>query len=75
MKRNLYQCLNAKVLGDKIYCAKGHALFPHSDLPLVENIKRLIRGAPLELSSCQDCPDYLEMGPSIPKGERGWIKA
>jgi len=64
MKRSLYQCFNAKVLGDEIYCDKGH---------LSENILRLARGTPLELSICQTCSDYDEMGPPIPKDERGWL--
>lgn len=69
-KRSLYQCLNAKVLGDKIYCSKGHKLGGVKGGRL--DVLRLIRGEPLELSICQDCPDYDEMGPPVPKEERGW---
>lgn len=71
-KRSLYQCLNAKVLGDQVYCSKIHRLA--SVIGGKINIERLIRGEPLEFMICQDCPDYIEMGPPIPKGERGWMK-
>jgi len=70
-KRSLYQCLNAKVLNDRIYCNKGYKLRKTEDGGL--NIKRLARGAPLKFLICQDCPDYDEMGPPIPEGERGWV--
>lgn len=69
-KRSLYQCLNAKVKGDRIYCAKGHPIGRANDgtVPLVS----LVRGASLQRTICQDCSDYDEMGPPIPKEERGW---
>ena len=72
IKRSLYQCSNARVKGDTIYCkackvlagiAKGNV-----------NIKRLIRGCTLELTICQGCTDYDEMGPPVPPEERGWVK-
>lgn len=70
-KRSLYQCLNAKVLGDNIYCAKGKAISKAKNPKL--HIRQLMRGFPLEMSICQDCLDYDEMGPPIPKEERGWV--
>jgi len=69
-KRSLYQCFNAKVNGHMIYCSKGYKLRRSDDGHI--GIKRLIRGAPLELSVCQSCADYDEMGPPVPKEERGW---
>lgn len=69
-KRSLYQCLEAKVKEDRILCAKGHPLSRMSvgTIPVV----RLVRGAPLELTVCQDCRDYKDMGPPVPPEERGW---
>jgi len=67
-KRSLYQCFHARVRGDEICCAKGHELVPGMRM----SIQRLIRGTPLELTCCQKCEDYDEMGPPIPKNERGW---
>ena len=67
-KRSLYQCLNAKVKGKRLYCSKGHEFSLHA------SILALARGAPLELSCCQNCEDYDEMGPPVPAGERGWAK-
>lgn len=69
-KRSLYQCSHAKVLGDTIRCDMGHPLGRKA--PGTINIVRLKRGDVLELSICQACSDYDEMGPPIPKEERGW---
>jgi len=70
MKRSLYQCFNARVKGNRIYCSKGHRLGKAKDghLPLV----KLARGTPLEISTCQACTDYDEMGPPVPREEQGW---
>ena len=69
-KRSLYQCFHAKVKEDRIRCAKGHSLSKTSGgtIPVV----RLVRGDPLELTVCQGCKNYKEMGPPIPWQERGW---
>jgi len=72
VKRSLYQCFNAKVKGDRIYCAKGYRLSGMSRGGTIY-IKRLSRGDPLELAVCQECADYDEMGPTVPKEERGWV--
>lgn len=72
-KRSLYQCANAKVLGDKIYCDKGHSFIPNLSFRDTISINLLARGKPLEYKVCQDCPDYVELGPPIPKEERGWV--
>jgi hypothetical protein len=71
-KRSLYQCFNARVKGDRIYCSKGYSIGTAKDgaMPVV----KLARGAPLELGVCQECVDYDEIGPPVPKEERGWLK-
>jgi len=71
--RSLYQCFNARVLGERIHCVKGHILATAKDgtTPVV----RLARGQPLELKICQGCPDYDEMGGPVPPEERGWVPA
>ena len=72
-KRSLYQCFNPRVLFDRIYCAAGYRLNPKNRDGTI-NIERLARGEPLELASCQLCQGYDEMGPPVPKDERGWVK-
>jgi len=72
-KRSLYECFNARVKGDKIYCARGHKLSLRSDGMI--DIKRLERGVALVLSVCQDCPDFDSMGEPVPKEERGWVQS
>jgi len=69
-KRSLYCCLHAKVKEDRIVCAKGHPLSRMSGgtIPVL----RLMRGDPWELTVCQGCKNYKEMGPPIPWQERGW---
>jgi hypothetical protein len=69
-KRNLYQCFNAKVVSDRIKCLHGHFLGSAKDGSLA--LFPLVRGNPLECTSCQECMDYEEMGPSVPSSERGW---
>lgn len=68
--RSLYQCYEAKVLMENIYCKKGHK-FPDTPEGTM-NIRRLQRGEPLQLTVCQDCPDFNYMGDQIQKSERGW---
>jgi len=78
-KRSLYQCAHAKVTtdGKRISCDKGH-LFPRpgpAAAPKTLDIRSLIKGKPMELTICQSCRDYDEMGPPVPPGERGYIGA
>ena len=69
-ERTLYECFNAKVLGDLIYCKVGHRLGGYHD---GIHIRRLIKGDPLRLSSCQDCPDFIQMDPQgYFEKDRGW---
>ena len=69
-KKSLYQCANAHVTtdGQGVCCTKGHPFGKGV------NTLRVARGDPLELSVCQGCLDYDEMGPPILKSERGWVK-
>ena len=78
IKRSLWQCEQARVLGDgtpmgtKVYCIEGHRLHRTSrDGSLHYHL--VTRGKPLELSPCASCPDYIENGPPIPQNERGWV--
>ena len=72
VKHSLYMCSHARVDGT-IYCEQGHSLNLLTDEGTID-IERLARGSPLDLSICQSCPDYSELGPPIPQSERGWIK-
>lgn len=68
--RSLYQCLNAKVHGGIIYCAKGHRLGSQGNGTI--NILGLARGMPLVFKVCQQCADYDEMGFPVERHDRGW---
>jgi hypothetical protein len=70
--RSLYMCANARVKGDRIYCAVGKPLGRALDgtLPLV----MLMRGAPLEIAICQTCHRYRKMGDPVMPEDRGWLK-
>lgn len=70
-ERSLYQCFHAKVIGEKVHCAKGHKL--PSNAGAFSTYWALAHGAPLIMSCCQNCNDYDEMGPPIPANERGWL--
>ena len=72
MKRSLYQCGNARVLGDEIYCKAGRKLENRAYAGNI-SLRRLARGDPLILDVCQDCNEFDCMGPPIPKEERGWL--
>ncbi|MBN2238674.1 MAG: hypothetical protein JW712_02785 [Dehalococcoidales bacterium] len=71
-KRTLYECSNARVKGDRIYCAKGHRFLSKSQDGGV-GIGRLASGKQLAFQVCQSCPDFDEMGPPVPVKERGWL--
>ena len=66
--RILYNCFNAHVLGDKIYCTKGYKLGSGR-----LTILRLLRGEPLRCDVCQDCPDHDTDDINVGEYDRGWI--
>lgn len=73
VKRSLYTCFNAKCEGNIIVCDKGYRLA--SGYARTMSILPLRRGAPLELTVCQACPDYNNSGnfrDPVPPSERGW---
>jgi hypothetical protein len=72
MKRTLYECSHARVLGKRIYCNKGYLLSLKSDDGGLDS-RRLVSGEPLTLNICQQCSDFDTMGPPVPKAERGWL--
>ena len=72
-RRSLFDCFNAKVHGEHIYCAKGHKLMKLSFQDHTVSIKRLQRGDPLELEACQNCPDFSSMGGPVLPEDRGWL--
>ena len=72
-KRTLYECLHARVLGQRIYCERGYPLSTKSGIGSLE-VKRLARGEPLKMDICQSCPDFDRLGPPVPAGQRGWSK-
>ena len=70
LKRSLLQCFSARVDNGCIRCAKGHRL--GTGFKRTVPINSLIRGMPLIQGICQNCTDYEEMGPPVPREERGW---
>jgi hypothetical protein len=72
MKRTLYDCSHARVLGKRIHCNKGHLLSLKSDDGGLDT-RRLASGEPLALHICQQCSDFDSIGPPVPKTERGWM--
>jgi hypothetical protein len=72
MKRTLYECSHACVLGKRIYCNKRYLLSLKSGDGSID-VRRLASGEPLTLNVCQHCDDFDSMGPPVPKAERGWL--
>lgn len=70
--RTLYECINARVTGDRINCRCGHPFSLKSADGSID-ARRLARGEPLTLNICQVCGDFECIGPPIPEEERGWI--
>jgi hypothetical protein len=71
-KRTLYECFNARVKGDRIFCGKGYPFLSKSQDGSI-GIRRLSSGKQLAFQVCQECPDFDEMGSAIPVNERGWL--
>ena len=66
------ECFNAKVHPryPSIFCAAGHPFYKWSK---TVSLDRLIQGRPLEMTVCQDCPDFVQMDPPGYSAEdRGW---
>lgn len=68
-KRSLYECSQARVMNSMIYCAAGHSL----NAPI--GMRQLVRGEPLQLRACQDCPDFEGIGEPVPAKDRGWYRS
>lgn len=64
-KISLYECENAHVSGQKIYCTKGHELRNASYM-------KLSYGHPLVCSGCQSCVDFSRNGPAVAREDMGW---
>ncbi len=72
-KKTLYECSQARVKGERIYCNNGYLLSPQlGDGTL--HIRHLAEGKQLAPKVCQQCGDFDSMGPPIPEEEKGWIK-
>ena len=71
-RKSLLECFNAKVLGDHIYCAKGHKLMNLSGDGTI-HIRRLERGDTLALGICQKCVDFICMGEPVLLEDKGWL--
>lgn len=72
-QRSLYQCGQAKVKNNHIYCAAGHSLNKSSKAGEIKT-ERLALGHELVLGVCQGCTDYIEIGCPLSAEDRGWIK-
>jgi hypothetical protein len=71
---SLYDCMNAKVKGNQIYCSEGCQLGNksiHKHRNGVD-IERLKRGEPLEFKVCQLCTDFKGFDCPLPEKEKGW---
>lgn len=66
-KRSLLQCFNARTFNRSIFCSKGH------EFPWTISYLSLERGDPLELTVCQQCPDFSYMGEPVLPTDRGWL--
>ena len=69
-KRTLYECGQAKVKSQRIYCAKGIALSREGDGSL--DIRYLAEGHSLIMAVCQTCSEFKRIGRPIAEKERGW---
>ena len=72
VRRTLYECCHARVLGSKIYCNKGHQFTSGNGGCL--RINHLARGSPLAIAICQNCSDFDCMGTLVSNDEKGWLE-
>jgi len=68
-KRTLYECFNAKVNSERIYCSEGYPL-AKEDGSL--DPSHLEKGEKLAIKICQQCAEFDSMGPPVPADEKGW---
>ena len=72
-KRTLYECANARVKGQKIYCRRGYPLSrAKADGRL--DIRWLAEGHQLSMAVCQHCGDFSRLGMAMAEDQRGWLK-
>ncbi|KKK96061.1 hypothetical protein LCGC14_2666550 [marine sediment metagenome] len=70
MKRTLYDCYNARVVGPQLACSRGHQ-FSVGGAKGTIPAHKLEYGSPLAIRECQGCPDFDQMdGGKVT--ERGW---
>lgn len=69
MQRQLYQCFKAKVMDDEIRCSAFHSFGAKKKAISANYLKR---GDSLEITTCQNCPDFEYMGEPLPRSDRGW---
>ncbi len=68
----LYDCANARVKGECIYCDKGVSL--STDGNGTVSLDMAARGEPLVMPECQECQEFEMAAESFIKPiERGWI--
>ncbi len=72
-KKTLYECSQARVKGERIYCNKGYPLSPQPGDGHVD-FQHLAEGKPLAPRICQQCINFDRIGPPVPEEERGWLK-
>ncbi len=61
--RTLYDCQNARVNGQIIYCSISGKMMAQTE--------QAEHGLPLECDVCQTCGDFIQTD-YLPIGERGW---
>ncbi len=71
-KKTLYECSQARVKGERIYCNNGYQLSPQPGDGTLD-IRHLVEGKPLAPKVCQQCGDFDRMGPPVTEEERGWL--
>ncbi len=68
---SLYQCGEARCCPQGIYCDKLHKITPNGGEYI--SFERLMRGEPLEITTCQRCFDLDYLGDPILPEDRGWL--
>ena len=63
---SLYECANAHVKGQRIYCKENHVLKGAT-------YTRLAKGCPLVCAECQGCNVIDRIGAPLEREDRGWF--